>query len=104
MNPIGRLHVITSSTRFTHLDVARRAIAGGATVIQFRDKTMTLEEQIAAIWVEVLPVSEVGVEDNFFELGGHSLLATQVIARVDQAYDVVLFGWRKTVDVVSASL
>lgn len=41
-----------------------------------------LEEEIAAIWSEVLHVDRVGVHDNFFELGGHSLLATQMMFRL----------------------
>jgi acyl carrier protein len=47
-----------------------------------------VEEQVAAIWKEVLEVEAVGVEDDFFELGGHSLLATKVLARVQRAFEV----------------
>ncbi|MED1785881.1 condensation domain-containing protein, partial [Brevibacillus fortis] len=40
------------------------------------------EEQVAAIWSQVLGIEKVGIQDNFFELGGHSLLATRVISRL----------------------
>ncbi|WP_459746952.1 condensation domain-containing protein, partial [Pseudomonas sp. 3A(2025)] len=49
-----------------------------------------LEQQVAAIWAEVLQIERVGLTDNFFELGGHSLLATQVISRVRQVLEVEL--------------
>ena len=47
-----------------------------------------LEEQVAAIWREVLRLEQVGVCDDFFELGGHSLLATQVLSRIRKTYAV----------------
>ncbi|VVM96663.1 non-ribosomal peptide synthase/polyketide synthase [Pseudomonas fluorescens] len=43
-----------------------------------------LEQQIAAIWQNVLELDQVGREDHFFELGGHSLLATQAVSRLRQ--------------------
>ncbi|MDH4601865.1 non-ribosomal peptide synthetase [Pseudomonas syringae] len=49
-----------------------------------------LEQQLAAIWADVLKIKRVGRSDNFFELGGHSLLATQVISRIRQQLDVEL--------------
>ncbi|HEX8545004.1 MAG TPA: non-ribosomal peptide synthetase [Pseudomonas sp.] len=49
-----------------------------------------LEQQIAAIWREVLGLPQVGLNDDFFALGGHSLLATQIVSRVRQACDVEL--------------
>ncbi|MGK9418713.1 non-ribosomal peptide synthase/polyketide synthase [Pseudomonas cedrina] len=41
-----------------------------------------LEQQIAAIWTDVLRLPQVGLNDNFFEVGGHSLLAIQITSRV----------------------
>jgi len=49
-----------------------------------------LEQQIAAIWREVLGLDRIGLGDDFFALGGHSLLATQIVSRTRQACDVEL--------------
>ncbi len=41
-----------------------------------------VEEQLAAIWAEVLRVERVGRDSGFFELGGHSLLLLRLQARI----------------------
>ncbi|MBL1311370.1 MAG: amino acid adenylation domain-containing protein, partial [Pseudomonas sp.] len=41
-----------------------------------------LEQQVAALWADILGVERVGLSDHFFERGGHSLLAMQVISRL----------------------
>jgi amino acid adenylation domain-containing protein len=41
-----------------------------------------LEERLAAIWLELLPVASVARTDRFFHIGGHSLLATRAVMRV----------------------
>src|SRR5205823_6838130 len=45
-----------------------------------------IEEQLAAIFGEVLGVDRVGVHSDFFELGGDSLLAVQTLSRVEAAF------------------
>ncbi|HSK75390.1 MAG TPA: amino acid adenylation domain-containing protein, partial [Thermoanaerobaculia bacterium] len=37
-----------------------------------------LEQEIAALWKEILGVERIGVHDNFFDVGGHSLLLVEV--------------------------
>ncbi|BCL17292.1 non-ribosomal peptide synthetase [Micromonospora sagamiensis] len=49
-----------------------------------------VEEQLAALWRDVLGRAEVGVHDNFFALGGHSLTATRLIARVRTTFGTEL--------------
>lgn len=46
------------------------------------------EEQIAAIWQQVLRRDRISVTANFFDLGGHSLLATQVVSRIRHLFRV----------------
>ena len=50
-----------------------------------------LEEALATIWHELLPVEQVSRWDNFFDLGGHSLLVIQLMSKLSQ------HGWEMAV-------
>jgi amino acid adenylation domain-containing protein/non-ribosomal peptide synthase protein (TIGR01720 family) len=43
-----------------------------------------VEQQLAAIWSQVLGLDAVGIHDNFFELGGDSIIAIQITAKAHQ--------------------
>jgi amino acid adenylation domain-containing protein len=58
--------------------------------IAFEAPRNPVEEQLAALFTEVLGVSRVGIRESFFELGGHSLLATQLVSRIRRAFDIAL--------------
>ena len=62
-------------------DFGRAAAAGGPA-----PPRTPMEEQVVAVWRELLPeAGPIGVDDDFFALGGHSLLATRVLARLRAA-------------------
>jgi len=52
--------------------------------------TTQIEQELCAIWSEVLRIEKIGIHDNFFRIGGHSLLATQVISRIRATYSIDL--------------
>ncbi len=49
-----------------------------------------MQLRVAALWAEILGVSEVGPDDNFFDHGGHSLLMIQVQHRLREDLSVDL--------------
>jgi thiamine-phosphate pyrophosphorylase len=58
MKKVGKYHVLTDTvlqTRFSHVELTRLAIAGGADTVQFRQKTGTTREMIrVAVEMQVL--------------------------------------------------
>ncbi|MBD2812947.1 hypothetical protein ID853_19290, partial [Xenorhabdus sp. Vera] len=44
-----------------------------------------LENQLCAIWQEVLRLEHIGIEDNFFRIGGDSIVSIQLVSRLRQA-------------------
>jgi len=49
-----------------------------------------LEQELAALFAEVLGTEVTSVHDGFFDLGGHSLLAARLFARLEQSTGVSL--------------
>ncbi|MBW1600591.1 amino acid adenylation domain-containing protein [Streptomyces sp. JJ66] len=48
------------------------------------------EQEVAAVWQELLEVPAIGAEDDFFAQGGHSLLAVRLRQALQDAYGVPL--------------
>jgi natural product biosynthesis luciferase-like monooxygenase protein len=55
---------------------------------QFVAPTGSVEQQVAAIWKDILHVDQIGVDDNFFDFGGHSLQVVQVQNRLRETIGV----------------
>jgi amino acid adenylation domain-containing protein len=66
-------------------DNARPALAR-----EFVAPRTPVEQEIAAIWRDLLGIDNPGVYDNFFELGGHSMLVLQLATRIRKAFHVEL--------------
>src|SRR4051812_17272564 len=48
---------------------------------------VSLEDEVAAIWAEVLELDAVKPDDDFFELGGDSLSAVQILTRITRRFN-----------------
>ncbi|MEM8930191.1 MAG: amino acid adenylation domain-containing protein, partial [Acidobacteriota bacterium] len=46
------------------------------------------ETKLVELWIELLPIEQLGIFDDFFELGGHSLLATRLVSRLRADFGV----------------
>jgi amino acid adenylation domain-containing protein len=49
-----------------------------------------LEQELVAIWEDVLGTTRLGVRDDFFAVGGHSLLAVRLMARIERTYEITM--------------
>ncbi|MCC6604438.1 MAG: MFS transporter, partial [Anaerolineae bacterium] len=47
------------------------------------------EQQLAAIWIEVLGLAQVGIDDNFFDVGGESFKAIRVVRKIGPDASVI---------------
>jgi amino acid adenylation domain-containing protein len=56
----------------------------------FEDPQSEIEIWLANFLSSLLKVSRVSRDDNFFNLGGHSMMGAQLIAKVQQTFDVEL--------------
>jgi len=50
------------------------------------------EQQMAALWSEVLQLENISIEDDFFDLGGDSLSAEELVTRLSETHGVEVSG------------
>lgn len=69
--------------------VDRKALpAPGEATENFVAPSTPTQQKLADIFTEILGLDKVSVQSSFFELGGHSLLTLQVIARIQQTFQI----------------
>ena len=49
-----------------------------------------IEEQLVALWIDILGVDRIGIHDSFFDLGGNSLLAALMISRTTEKFRALI--------------
>ena len=54
----------------------------------FSGPTTTVQKELAKMWKNILEIENIDIRSNFFELGGHSLKAMQLVAQIEQVFDV----------------
>jgi enterobactin synthetase component F len=64
------------------LDYTALPAANAPAEHQERSACSAREQQLCALYAQVLGVPEVSIDDDFFDLGGHSLLAAELAARI----------------------
>lgn len=86
-----------SSTLGEFLDLAHPGVAQRETIDQLlteeadpdappRDLATPTEQQLAALWRDVLAVDEIHANSHFFHLGGHSLLANRMMFLIERQF------------------
>lgn len=66
----------------------RRSYARPALATAYVAVSNEYEKRIAAIWEDILGITQIGIHDNFFDLGGNSLIGLDVVARLQKAFNV----------------
>ncbi|WCT58029.1 amino acid adenylation domain-containing protein [Paenibacillus kyungheensis] len=57
-----------------------------ATPNHYVEPITEVEQQLGAIWCELLGIGQVGIHNNFFEVGGNSFLISQMHYQIEQLY------------------
>ncbi|MGG3806588.1 amino acid adenylation domain-containing protein [Metabacillus fastidiosus] len=52
--------------------------------VEFEAPRNPVEENLAAIWEDVLGVKNIGIDDSFFEVGGDSIKALQIVSKLSK--------------------
>ena len=73
---------LTSNGKVNHRALPTPAVSRPDLETTYVPPRTPYEEQVAAIWRDLLSIEQIGIHDNFFELGGDSLLATQLMMRL----------------------
>ena len=63
---------------------------GGGGDVRPQAPETALQRSLLALWHELLPNAEIGIDTDFFSVGGHSLLALRLSNRLREDHDYEL--------------
>ena len=87
LNPFGKIKRKTLAAHFALQDIFDQKKSHFSSISNDGNRPKTaLEQKLSAIWLDVLGLTQVGLEDDFFELGGHSLLALKLFAAIEEQF------------------
>ncbi|WP_293116829.1 non-ribosomal peptide synthetase [Okeania sp. SIO1I7] len=81
---------LTANGKVDRKALAAVDVSSSSVSTEFVAPETKTQKGLAQIWGQVLGIEKVGIHDNFFDLGGHSLMATQVLARIDDNFEIEL--------------
>jgi acyl-coenzyme A synthetase/AMP-(fatty) acid ligase/acyl carrier protein len=81
---------VTASGKLDRLQLPAPSEADFASQAEINPPQTPLEIKVAAIWQDVLGLKQIGREDHFFGIGGNSLKAIQILARLEEAFNITL--------------
>ncbi len=79
---------LTINGKVDYAKLSRMVAAAAHTTVEPVAPRTATEQEIAAIWREVLRRECADINADFFEIGGHSLAATRVAARIKRRFGV----------------
>lgn len=85
----GTFVVVDSLPRMPNGKIDRQSLPDPVSVnadstTEFIAPRNSIEQDIAAIWADMLGLETISIYDNFFEIGGDSILSIQIVARARQ--------------------
>jgi len=83
--PTGKLQRIGLAEKLGVQPLQSRTGSATGEIIPPRSET---EARLLELWQEVLNIKEIGVTQAFLDLGGDSMLAAQLLARLENSFDV----------------
>lgn len=58
--------------------------------VEYEEHHNQVQQVILLIWQELMYITTIGINDNFFELGGDSIIAIQIVARLNEVFQIDL--------------